>query len=125
MNQEAKELKAFLDAINKDPLDEPLRKVFSDWLEDHDEPELADEHRQFSAKKFMAKKRLHEIADRYANGDYDGLIRGISKDREYCFGSEEFRYEIDREQLWDDIETVTDETYSAEHRGNTSFSCSC
>src|SRR5262245_33639443 len=39
------ERQAFEDAINADPLDMTTRKVFADWLDDHDEPELADYHR--------------------------------------------------------------------------------
>lgn len=55
-NQEAKEYKAFLDAIAAKPRDVDMRRIFADWLDDHDEPEAADEQRRFSVAQYDAEK---------------------------------------------------------------------
>lgn len=59
------ERQAFLDAIKADPRDEATRKVFADYLDEHDEPELADWHRSFTAAAYdEAKAWLTDFAAR-------------------------------------------------------------
>lgn len=46
------EREGFEKAIHQNFYDEVNRKVFADWLDDHDEPELADHHRNWSAVRY-------------------------------------------------------------------------
>ena len=56
MNTEAKELRAFLTALADNPRDVDLRRVFADWLDEHDAPELADEQRKFCLDDYDAAR---------------------------------------------------------------------
>jgi uncharacterized protein (TIGR02996 family) len=58
------EREAFLQAITDDPRDLATRRAFADWLDEHDEPELADFHRKWTVKKYdEARKWLKEFAE--------------------------------------------------------------
>jgi uncharacterized protein (TIGR02996 family) len=58
------EREAFLQAITDEPRDLTTRRAFADWLEEHDEPELADFHRRWTVEKYDAAwKWLQEFAD--------------------------------------------------------------
>ena len=58
------EREAFLEGIANDPRDLTVRRIFADWLDEHDEPELADFHRQWTVQKYDdASKWLHEFAE--------------------------------------------------------------
>ena len=55
---------AFLKAITDDPRDLATRRAFADWLDEHDEPELADFHRKWTVQKYdEAWKWLQEFAE--------------------------------------------------------------
>ena len=122
MNEQAKALKAFLDAIAANPLDESTRRVLADWYDDHDEPELADEQRRFDKKVYEAEQRLRRFCDRYG-AEYDSFIDGCISGEGYCF-SDDFYGEMDSDN-WEDIQTVTGAVLNEEHRNNTSFRCAC
>jgi uncharacterized protein (TIGR02996 family) len=58
------EREAFLQGITDDPRDLATRRAFADWLDEHDEPELADFHRKWTVEKYdEARKWLQEFAD--------------------------------------------------------------
>lgn len=58
------ERESFLQAITDDPRDLATRRAFSDWLDEHDEPELADFHRKWTVEKYdEAWKWLGEFAE--------------------------------------------------------------
>ena len=46
----------FLAAIEAAPADEAPHKVYADWLDEHDRPEEADWHRQWTAKAARAAR---------------------------------------------------------------------
>lgn len=65
MNQEARELKTFLDALAADPTNAETRTIFADWLEEHGEEELAREQRAwdrlaYEADQAVAREKLKE-----------------------------------------------------------------
>jgi uncharacterized protein (TIGR02996 family) len=128
MNQEAKELYRFMEAIGKNPEDLDTRRVFADWLEEHDEPELADYHRKYCTKaaqeKREAERRLYRVAEEHADGDYEGMLKGLMEG-DYNFSNDGFRYEIDWEELWKDVETIKGEEVSFYTKQSSNFSCSC
>ncbi len=123
MNQEAKELKAFMDAIARDPRDVKTRQVFADWLDDHDEPELAQQQRNFNLIKYNAEQELRKLADRYADGDYEGLLEGFSSGDGYCFSDDDGPYNA--REMWTLVEIITDTEYDEDHRESTPFRCAC
>lgn len=125
MHSEAKELKAFLDAIQQNPRDVTTRKIFADWLDEHDEPELADEQRNFSLEKYDAEKYLQDFADRYNDGDLEDLVKGLLKG-EHCFSSD-FGPEEAREnhELWYSLKIFTGKELPKDHVENARFRCAC
>jgi uncharacterized protein (TIGR02996 family) len=128
MHQEAKELHRFMLAIHAEPSDLTTRRVFADWLDDHDEPELAQEQREFCTDRgqamYHAEKRLRKVAEDYANGDYAGMMKGLASG-DYCFSDEGFRFAIDWAEVWEDVETLTNVTATPFVRDGGNFSCSC
>jgi len=124
MNRESQELKKFLDAIHENPGDVDLRKVFADWLDEHDEPELADEQRNFDLELYDAEMWLEEFADQYANGDYDGMIEGALEGN-YCFSNDDGPYMAHDQEFWKNIEIVTKKKILPEEREGARFNCSC
>lgn len=126
MQQEARELMAFMEAIAKNPRDVQTRQVFADWLEDHDEPLLANEQRKFDLDKYDAELRLRKFADRYAAGDYEDMIEGIRRGK-YCFSDDGYRCDMD-DQFWDDIGVILGKTTDEEKsdlQDSVSFRCGC
>ncbi len=126
MTKESRELYSLLKGIENHPEEELRYRVLADWLDEHDEPELALGYRKFSVKKHMAEKRLREYANRWANGDYEGMIQGMLEGH-YCFssddGPEEARY---NKEVWEDIMLVTGKEINIEeHIENSSFRCAC
>lgn len=125
MHREAKELMAFLQALEKAPRDVALRMVFADWLEEHDAPELAALHRGFDLKRYDAEQYLRRFADRYASGDYEGMLQGLL-DGDYCFSDDNGPYNARHDsELWESVEIVTRTDIGEEHRSEASFRCAC
>ncbi len=126
LSQEAKEYKAFLQALERNPTDEAMHKVFADWLDEHDEPEEADKQRKWSLEKYEAQERIVRFATRYADGDTEGMVEGLLRGQ-YCFssdyGPENAR---DDDQLWEDIQLVTETKIDVEsHIEQSRFNCAC
>lgn len=93
MNQQAKELKAFLDAIAKNPRDLGTRLVYADWLDEHDEPELAAEQRGFELAKHDAEQWLRCYASKMNSYDtpdvaFDNLIKGLKSGEVFAHGTD-------------------------------------
>lgn len=129
MNEESRFLYYLMIALVQNPEDSSTRSALADWLDEHDEPELAEVHRAFcredAKKKREAKKRLREVANRYAGGDYDGMVKGVLEGA-YCFSDDDY-YEIDLQELCDDVETVTGKEPDPDSRDRSSgsFRCAC
>jgi uncharacterized protein (TIGR02996 family) len=114
-----------VDAIHKDPRDVDTRNVLADWYDDHGEPELAAEQRNFSLEKYDAGRLLRSFADRYAGGDYEGMKRGLL-DGEYCFDNDDGPYAARHDdELWDALRVLTGEDLPDEHREEARFRCAC
>ena len=66
------EERSLLDPINENPLDDGRRKVYADWLDEHDRPEEADEQRRWVTEKGEAYTFLREFTRSARDGyDYD------------------------------------------------------
>jgi uncharacterized protein (TIGR02996 family) len=128
VNQEANEVYHFMQAIGENPEDYATRLIFADWLDDHDEPELAQFQRDYCSepakRKREAERRIRKVADEFARGDYEGLLKGIQEGG-FCFSSEGYRYDIDWDELWQDVETVTSQEVLYYAKDLTRFGCSC
>lgn len=125
MNQEARELYRLLTYVRDNPADMAARRVYADWLDDHDEPELAAEQREVCDRHGPAvadaEARLKDVADQLAGGDYAGMLKGAVEGG-YTFSDESWSYEIDWRQFWDDVATVTGK---APERSTDGFRCAC
>src|SRR5262245_35925831 len=70
----------FLQAITDDPRDLATRRAFADWLDEHDEPDLADFHRKWTVEKYdEAWKWLQEFAE-FLNREGDAIYEGEDED---------------------------------------------
>jgi uncharacterized protein (TIGR02996 family) len=69
VTKESRELYAFLKALQADPTDDETRGLLADWLMDHDEPELAEEHQAFDSEKYKREKEKAEEALREEGRD--------------------------------------------------------
>lgn len=96
MNQEAKELYAFMKAIETNPNDFDTRLVYADWLDDHDMPEEAHTQRKYceaNARELReAEEYVRQFCVRY-HADYDELLHAIREGDGYCFGDDDGPYE--------------------------------
>lgn len=143
MNQEKQ---AFLDALEDNEDDNVLRLIYSDWLEEHDEPEEADRMRKWKA----AKEWMIEFTRRINNWEYDeetytrigttgklndphtyqDMIEAgniMRSGDQYCFGTDEgpevFREE--KEEFFKNWSIITGIHVEEEEIENVSFRCAC
>src|SRR5438309_15079 len=54
--------KSFLEKLAKNPYDETTHRVFSDWLDEHDQPEEAQTHREWTKEKQKAEDFLKDLS---------------------------------------------------------------
>lgn len=131
MGPEARELKKFLDAIHENPRDLTTRLVYADWLDEHDEPELADEQRKFNLEKHDAEQWLREFHKKYDPwGSYEEMVEGALKGSYGFNGSDEGPQVLqsqwgDKDEFWKNIEIVAEKVIDHDHRENASFRCGC
>jgi uncharacterized protein (TIGR02996 family) len=68
------EREAFIEAIREKPRDLVTRKVFADWLDEHDEPELADHHRSWTEELYdEAIEWMNELASQLSTDEFDDV----------------------------------------------------
>ncbi len=69
------ERQAFLDRLKEDFEDIVTRKVFADWLDEHDEPELANFHRSWNREKYdEASVWMEDFGSRISEEDFDDVM---------------------------------------------------
>lgn len=121
MGNEAKELLAFMKGIAENPSDVSLRRVFADWLDEHDEPEEAQIYREWDQERCDAEKYVRDFCQRYG-ADYNGLLADVAAGDGYCFGDDDGPYEIrNNEDLWKHIAVLI----QSEPNRDQSFRCAC
>ena len=125
MSELIRQTMAFVKALESNPTDVATRQIFADFLEENDEPELAEEQRNFSVEKFLAEKRLRAFAEQYASGDYEGMVQGLLEG-DYCFSDDDGPHEARfGDALWEDLTLITGEERDSEFKENASFRCAC
>ncbi len=120
MHKEAKELLAFMKAIEANPRDVETRWIFADWLEEHDEPEEAVAHRNFSLEKYDAEKYLRHFCEKFG-ADYDDLLQNLARGEGYCFGDDDGPYAASDEEFWENVQILIEKEVNKDQ----SFRCSC
>lgn len=130
MNQETRELRAFMILLTDNPRDVEMRKVFADWLDEHDEPVLADEQRQFSVEKYDARERMKKAAEEHMSYHppderYNRLLEEAKEGKICFFGSSGWGTSDEYPEFWDDVELLTDTKLDEEHRSSATFRCAC
>lgn len=127
LGQQARELWAFLEALAKDPCDVTTRSAFADWLDDADEPELAEKERAFSVEKYRAERRLRRLAEQVASGDYEGMIQGLVAG-DYCFSNDDYYEIFENDELYEDLALMTGggaDAIGQQINERTGFRCAC
>lgn len=115
----------FLLAIAANPLDQSLRSVFADWLEENGQEDDAKKQREWTHHKAASEQWLRIFASEN-RGDYEEMIYGAVSGEGYCFGEEDGPQHVrDNREFWHHIENVTGKRLDNEHRENTFFRCSC
>jgi len=137
MNRETKEYKAFTDQIAANPNDLNNRRIFADWLDEHDEPELANEQRKMVAEAESgvtgAKARMMEAAMEYntycktPEESYQKLLSDAQDGDIVFYGKDGYEAEFLSEypEFWNDVELLTSKKIDDNHRENASFHCAC
>lgn len=146
------ERQAFLDAIKDNPRDEVVRKVFADWLDEHDEPEEADFYRAWSLEAYEEGARwLEEYANKlnryeayapYGEGEiinrdktpvltYEELLQAAHKHLDtgessffLNFDMPDYVYE-QRKEFWKHFQVVTSRRIPEPNYDYQFFRCSC
>ncbi len=121
------EKQAFLEALEKNKYDHDTRKIFADWLEDHDEPEEADKHRKWTPEFQKAEDWLIDFANQVEltykeviSAGFNGLDTGVNMEPEnYFYANEEKIVEY-----WRCWQLVTEST-KPDDLDTVPFACSC
>jgi uncharacterized protein (TIGR02996 family) len=140
------EREAFLQGITDDPRDLTTRRAFADWLDEHDEPELADFHRQWTVEKYdEAWKWLQEFAeflnddgatayegdDRNPNLSADDLLAAMQKRVQTGKGGIFLGFETPDEcwkgqrRMWECFELITGQKVTEDTKEKGFFRCAC
>lgn len=115
------EKKAFLDSLNEYFCDKATHNAFSDWLEENDEPELADLHRQWSLKKHSQAEEWLRIYASEFEMLYEELLRAanhyLDTGEKYTlyFQTPDIIYD-NRSTFWGMFQTVTCRIVSEDNR---------
>jgi uncharacterized protein (TIGR02996 family) len=139
------EREAFLQAITADPRDLATRRAFADWLDEHDEPELADFHRKWTVEKYdEARKWLQEFADFlnregavYGDEDLnpilsaDDLLEAMRERVQTGEGGIYLGFDTPDEclegegRMWECFELITGQKVTEDTKEEGLFSCAC
>ena len=123
---------AFLAALRENWNDETTHKIFADWLDENDEPELADLHRgwtlakQEEAERFLAgfaddcetnvEIVLEAAGEHLDTGNYGTLRLG--------FDTPDIAWSSRRE-FWEAFQVATGRVVPEDRRESSFVSCSC
>jgi uncharacterized protein (TIGR02996 family) len=141
------EREAFLKAIKDDPRDLATRRAFADWLDEHDEPELADFHRAWTVEKYDEAWRwlgefadflnregasVYEDDDRNPNLTADDLLQAMDEQVRTGQGVIFLGFDTPDEcwteqgKLWECYELITGQKVTdATKEGGLPFHCAC
>lgn len=125
MGPEAKELHAFLRTVAEEPANCHLRLIFADWLEEHDEPELAAVYRKeaehISSGRKEAEEWLRDFCKRYG-ADYDDLLESVKNGDGYCFSDDDGPWAArDDPDFWKYVKIIINK----EPDRDQTFRCAC
>lgn len=137
---------AFLQAMTDDPRDLATRRAFADWLDEHDEPELADFHRKWTVEKYdEARKWLQKFADflnqegatvyegedRDPNLSADDLLEAMRERVETGEGGIFLGFDTPDEcwegqpRMWECFELITGQKVTQDTKDEGFFGCAC
>ncbi len=139
-----REREKFLEEIRTRPRNTSVRAIFADWLDEHDEPELADFYRSWTLER-------HEESEKWL-WDYIGKImeEGMTWGEDHCpdltleiliqkahdhldtgkpsiylgFDTPE-HVSMDRKEFWDHFQTVTGRRIGVKDYSEVFFRCGC
>ncbi len=143
MNSE-QEREKFLEEIKDEPKNTSVRAIFADWLDEHDEPELADFYRSWTLEK-------HTESEGWLQGYIDKIMEeGISWGEDRCpeitieylvekahehldtgrstlflgFDTPD-HIRTDRKEFWKHFQTVTGRRIEVKDYSEVFFRCGC
>lgn len=144
-----KERQVFEDMIARDPFDRATRKVYADWLDEHDRPEQADENRRWGDAEEAALKNLVRFVypyrddpdedDPYADPepiDWKRVLdraafwgKEAEEGEEPCFDSnfaqDTLQDPKERERFWADIQLLTGHEAEDKVKAEEFYRCAC
>src|SRR4051812_44657635 len=111
MRGKLRELYGFVDKLMTDPRDLVTRVIFADWLDENDEPELADYHRKWSLEKYDAEQYLKYFCYKYSK-NYKQLLELVKspdllEDGLYFGDDKAPRIAKEDYRFWDCLQVVT------------------
>lgn len=119
--------------LKANPYDEATRKIYADWLDEHDEPEYADYQRNWTAQAYEEARCFFVTFAANAEMTYDEVVEGatdyyLTGDHIMQYGSESARDEYSNHKLvfWQYFHTLTGKPIEQASSGPTNpFGCSC
>jgi uncharacterized protein (TIGR02996 family) len=140
------EREAFLHAITDDPRDLATRRAFADWLDEHDEPELADFHRSWTVEEYdeawawlvefaeflnWEGSTIYEGDDRNPHLSANALLDAMRKRVEEGGGGVFLGFVTPDEcwaglsRMWECFELITGQKVTEDTREGGVFRCAC
>lgn len=137
------EREAFLQGIKDNPKDPHIRKIFADWLDDHDEPEEADFYRNWTLEKYeeaeeWIKDFVEEILEegegreRYETElTVESLLAAAhehldtGRDTVFLYFDTPDRVRIDSKIFWKHFQILTGRRLAVPDYGEVFFRCGC
>jgi uncharacterized protein (TIGR02996 family) len=122
--------RAFLTAIEVDPLDHPLRCAFADWLDEQGEVEEATRQRNWvGAYEYLLENFIsspEETSHFAVLEQMEGWQRTLVAGGVICFGTESmYGDETFPDEFYRNLEIVTGTPILPEARERASFRCAC
>ena len=127
------EERAFLEALEDNVYDEATRKVYADWLDEHDRPEEADFQRRWSAEKYDAAWEFMEAFASECETDAQELVDGardfLDTGEWYCLGVDSPDCVYSRQSMsrfWEHFHTLTGRRHPGDdEKGLRFIRCAC
>src|SRR5262245_60901033 len=136
----------FLQAITDDPRDLATRRAFADWLDEHDEPELADFHRKWTVQKYdeawkwlqgfaeflnQEGPSIYEDEDHNPHLSADDLLAAMRERVQTGQGGIFLGFDTPDEcwegqaRMWECYELITGQKVTEDTKEEGFFSCAC
>ena len=126
------ERQGFEDALRENPRDEATHKIYADWLDENDEPELAQFHREFTVADYHDAKETIAYYAEVCEMSFDELITAghtyLDTGDYECLPfdtPDEMLSSYNLERFWKAFQTYTFRLVPEDNRQDRFIRCAC